>query len=152
MAGGGSVTDALINPFPDLPNFAVLPAGRLPPNPSEMLGSARISEIISELSDEESIVIIDAPPLNPVADAQVLMNSPAVHAAIVVARVGKTTREEVHRARSILDQHMIEPVGLIVTGLYDAGRYGYEAYAAAGSAEELHRESLSRPVISRRVR
>lgn len=152
MAGGGSVVDALIAPFPDLPNFAVLPAGQIPPNPSEMLGSTRISEIIAELSDEDSIVIIDAPPINPVADAQVLMNSSAVHAAIVVARVGKTTREEVHRARLILDQHMIEPVGLIVTGLYDAGRYGYEAYGAASSAGEIRPESLSRPVTSRRAR
>jgi len=145
MASGGNVADLLAHPFEELPNFAVLPAGRLPPNPSEMLGSSRISEIISELTGEDTMVIIDAPPLNPVADAQVLMNSPEVHSAIIVARVGKTTHEEVRRARSILDQHMIEPVGLIVTGLYDAGRYGYEAYESAGPADESYRESLSRP-------
>lgn len=146
MASGGNVAELLAHPFDELPNFAVLPAGRLPPNPSEMLGSSRISEIISELTSEDTMVIIDAPPLNPVADAQVLMNSPEVHSAIIVARIGKTTHEEVRRARSILDQHMIEPVGLIVTGLYDASRYGYEAYGSTGPADdESYRESLSRP-------
>jgi capsular exopolysaccharide synthesis family protein len=145
VASGGSAADLLVQPLLDLPNLSVLPAGRLPPNPSEMLGAARIGEIIAELSGDDSIVIIDAPPLNPVADAQVLMNSPMVHSAIIVARVRQTTREEVRRARAILDQHMIEPVGLIVTGLYDAGRYGYEAYEAAGAGSEVQRESLSQP-------
>lgn len=144
VASARSAAELLQHPLPDLPNFAVLPAGRLPPNPSEMLGAERISEIISELASDDSMVIIDAPPLNPVADAQVLMNSAAVHSAIIVARVGKTTREEVHRARAILDQHMIEPIGLIVTGLYDAGRYGYEAYGAT-DATPLAQDSLSRP-------
>ena len=73
----------------------------LPPNPSEMLGSARIGEIISELTGEDTMVIIDAPPLNPVADAQMLMNNPEVHAAIVVARVARRpTRRSVEPARS----------------------------------------------------
>ena len=40
---------------------------------------------------------------------------------------------------------MIEPVGLIVTGLYDAGRYGYEAYEPTGPTHDSYRESLSRP-------
>jgi succinoglycan biosynthesis transport protein ExoP len=145
LASGVPVADLLVQPLSDLPNFSVLPAGRLPPNPSEMLGSERIGEIISELRSDDTMVIIDAPPLNPVADAQVLMNNQMIHAAILVARVGKTTREEVRRARAILDQHMIEPVGLIVTGLYDAGRYGYEAYRDDSSTHDSQRESLARP-------
>jgi polysaccharide biosynthesis transport protein len=145
LARGTDATELLVFPFPELPNFSVLPAGRLPPNPSEMLGASRIGELLDELAGEDAMVIIDAPPLNPVADTQVLIDNPAVHATIVVARVGKTTREEVRRARAILDRHMVEPVGLIVTGLYDAHRYGYEAYNAAGAVPEPRPESLSRP-------
>jgi capsular exopolysaccharide synthesis family protein len=120
--------DLLIEPFADLPNFSVLPSGLLPPNPSELLGSTNLIDVISELVTSEGIVILDAPPLNPVADAQVLLNSSIVHAAILVARVSKTTRDEARRARAILDRHMVEPVGIVVTGLRDASRYGYEAY------------------------
>jgi polysaccharide biosynthesis transport protein len=149
LARGGGAADLLVRPIPDLPNLRVLPAGRLPPNPSEMLAAAGVGEIISELAsggdDDDSIVIIDAPPLNPVADTQVLINNPAVHATVVVARAGKTTREEVRRARAILDRNMIDPVGLIVTGLYDPGRYGYEAYEPIDPTRDPDSDSLSRP-------
>ena len=76
------------------------------------------------------MVVIDAPPLNPVADAQVLLNNPAIHAALIVARLGHTTRDQVQRARSILDRHMLQPVGLVVTGVRTPGRSGYEVYGA----------------------
>ena len=71
------------------------------------------------------MVIIDTPPLNPVADAQVLLNNPVINAAILVARVDRTTHEEVRHARSILDHHKVEPVGIVVTGVRDTGSYGY---------------------------
>ena len=74
------------------------------------------------------MVIIDAPPLNPVADTQVLLNNPAIHASIIVARVDQTTRDEVRRARGILDRHVVSPIGIAVTGLRDANIYGYSAY------------------------
>ncbi len=131
LTGRGSLGELLVEPFPDLPNLLVLPAGRIPHNPAELLGSARIDEIISELAAGESIVIVDAPPLNPVADAQVLLNDQAINAALLVGRVDRTTREEVRRARAILDRHIVEPVGLVVTGIHDADRYGYGSYKGA---------------------
>jgi len=138
------LADALIEPFPDLPNFSVLPAGPLPHNPSELLGSPGITEIISELAAGESMVIIDAPPLNPVADAQVLLNNHAIHGTILVARLGQATRDEVRRARMILNRHIVEPVGLVVTGLRDADRYGYGLYGADAAALEANGDRSSR--------
>jgi capsular exopolysaccharide synthesis family protein len=132
LVRGEGVEDLLVRPFEDLPDLSVLPAGRLPPNPAELLGTPNVATILNELAAEGTQVIIDAPPLNPVADAQILLNNEAVHAVLVVARVGRTTREEVRRARAVLDQHLVEAVGLVVTGLTDAGRYGYEMYAANG--------------------
>jgi succinoglycan biosynthesis transport protein ExoP len=128
LTGGGSPADMLVEPISSLPNLSVLTSGRLPQNPSELLGSSQIAEIIAELTTVEGIVIIDAPPLNPVADTQVLLNNPAIHASLVVARVNQTTRDEARRARAILDRHMVEPIGIVVTGLRDAGRYGYVPY------------------------
>jgi polysaccharide biosynthesis transport protein len=125
--GGGPALDALIEPFPDLPNLSILPAGRLPHNPSELLGSPRLAEIIAELSSSDGIVIVDAPPLNPVADTQVLLNNPAVDAVLLVARVDRTTRDQARRARGILDRHIVEPLGIVVTGLRETGSYDYDA-------------------------
>jgi polysaccharide biosynthesis transport protein len=136
--GARGVTDALLGnepasyllqvPFPSLPNFTVLTAGRLPPNPSELLGTAATTELLTELANGSRTVIVDAPPLLPVADSHVLLNHPRIDSALIVARIGLTTRDEVRRARAILDRHPLQPLGLVVTGVPDAERYGYHAY------------------------
>ncbi|HEY0515820.1 MAG TPA: hypothetical protein VGD00_01755, partial [Solirubrobacteraceae bacterium] len=124
-------------------NFRVLPAGRIPFNPSELLGSPAIAAIVAELAEEGAMVLIDAPPLNPVADAHVLLNNPAIRAAIVIARLGHTTRDEVARARRILDHHIVEPLGIVVTGVRDEGEYGYESYSGEEPTLQADLDELS---------
>ena len=140
LSNNTPVAELLVEPFADLPNFSVLPAGRLPHNPSELLGSPAVAEIISELASGDSMVIIDAPPLNPVADAQVLLNNSAINGTILVARVGQATRDQVRRARMILNRHIVEPVGIVVTGLLDADRYGYGIYRGGARAPDVKDE------------
>jgi capsular exopolysaccharide synthesis family protein len=137
LTGGSSPGELLVEPISSLPNLSVLTSGRLPQNPSELLGSSQIADIIAELNAPDGIVIVDAPPLNPVADTQVLLNNAAIHASIVVARVNQTTRDEVRRARAILDRHMVEPIGIVVTGLRDAGRYGYSSYGGEAATLDV---------------
>lgn len=134
LTGREDVHDLLVQPLPQLSNLSLLPAGALPPNPSELLGSPAVSALLADLASDDTMVVIDAPPLNPVADAQVLLNNPALHAALIVARLGHTTRDQVQRARSILDRHMLQPVGLVVTGVRSPGRNGYDVYGPAEPA------------------
>lgn len=145
ITGEDAAAGLLMEPLRDLPNLSVLTSGRLPPNPSELLGSPGIGDILAELMSDDGLLIVDAPPLNPVADAQALLNNPLIHAVLIVARVNLTTREEVRRARAILDRHPVEPVGIVVTGLRDAGRYGYEPYRPIASTVDSHAGRLSRP-------
>jgi len=145
LTGAGRIEEVLLEPFEGLPNLSVLPSGRIPQNPSELLSSPRIAEVISELVTEEGIVIVDAPPLNPVADTQILLNNEAIHATLLVARVGQTTRDDARRARGILERHMVNPIGVVVTGAHEAHRYGYAAYSSdaaeleVGAAPPAHR-------------
>ncbi len=125
ITGAAELGSLLVKPLPDLPNLLVLPSGALPHNPSELLSADRVTALISTLARDETMVIIDTPPLNPVADTHVLLDNPAIDAAIIVARIDRTTREQVRHARSILDQHKVEPVGVAVTGVKDPSRYGY---------------------------
>jgi succinoglycan biosynthesis transport protein ExoP len=134
LIGAATLDELLVEPFANLPNLSVLPSGRLPQNPSELLSSPRIADMISELSTEDGLVIIDAPPLIPVADTQVLLGNPAIHATLIVARMNQTTREEARRARAILDRHMVNPIGLAATGLRDANGYGYSTYGEEAQA------------------
>lgn len=151
LTGREELQDLLLQPLPQLPNFQLLPAGTLPPNPSELLGSPAVSSLLADLAADDTMVVIDAPPLNPVADAQVLLNKPAIHAALIISRLGYTTRDQVQRARSILDRHMLQPVGLVVTGVRAPGRSGYEVYGPADPALAAAAEAVPVPPRRRRA-
>lgn len=119
--------DLIVSPLPDVPDLGVLPAGPLPPNPAELLSSQALRDLLAELNDGETTLVIDAPPLNPVADAHELLSNPSVHGALIVARERKTTRDQVRQARATLDRHVVQLLGLVVTGMRDERRYGYGA-------------------------
>jgi polysaccharide biosynthesis transport protein len=147
LTRGTPLSELLVTPFAELPSFSVLAAGRLPHNPSEILGSERVGEMLAWLRGANDMVILDAPPLNPVADAQVLLASQQVHASILVARINKTSRDDVRRARAILDRQVVEPVGVVVTGLRETGAYGYgySSYAGAEPVIDVDIETISPP-------
>jgi capsular exopolysaccharide synthesis family protein len=151
LAGGMPASEFLIEPFDDLPNLSVLPAGPLPPNPSELLGSSSVNEMIAEFASDETLLIIDAPPLNPVADAQVLLHSPAINAPLIVARLGTTTRDDVRHARAILARQIVEPVGLVITGTSGGTAYGYEPYATPGESLNGAMGGRRKPSARRRL-
>ncbi|WP_395243860.1 polysaccharide biosynthesis tyrosine autokinase [Agromyces sp. MMS24-K17] len=108
----------------------ILPAGRVPPNPSELLGSRKMSEVVAELDRVFDVVLFDAPPLLPVTDAALL--SRAVGGAILVVAAGRAHRGQVKGAFDVL-QNVDAPVsGVVLTMLpakgpdaYAYGRYGY---------------------------
>ncbi len=103
----------------------LLPAGPLAPNAPQLLASGRMTEVLEELAAGPEVIVIDAAPLLPVADTQVLLDNPRVNATIIVGRAYETKREDIRRCRSILDQHECQPLGLVVTGLDPIERYEY---------------------------
>jgi capsular exopolysaccharide synthesis family protein len=129
LLGRSPVSELVQRPVSNLEHFGVLAGGPLPPNPAELLEAPALDGILRELlEDEEVTLVLDAPPLLPVADAQVLLNQPAVDGCIVVAREGVTTRDQMRRARVVLDSHVVVPFGIVVTGhaARDVYGYGYE--------------------------
>ncbi len=103
----------------------LLPAGPLAPNAPQLLSSARMTEVLAELTTGPEVIVIDAAPLLPVADTQVLLDNPQINATIIVGRAYETKREDIRRCRSILDTHECEPLGIVVTGLDPIERYEY---------------------------
>lgn len=113
------------------PGLSVLPSGQIPPNPSELLGSQGMRAVLAQLTRDYDIVIIDAPPLLPVADAAVL--GAIADGALLVARYGKTRREQVVRAVELLSSVNARLVGTVLNfapakhGHYYGYGYGYAA-------------------------
>lgn len=91
--------------------ITVLTSGPLPPNPSELLGTQRMRDMLDRLSQGFDYVILDAPPLLPVTDAAVLV--PEVDGTIVVTRAKKTRREELREALTILETARGRVIGLV---------------------------------------
>lgn len=110
-----------------MPLLRILPSGPPPPNPSELIRRARMGEILEELGRLADVVIIDSPPLLPVADSHTLLALPQVDAFILVARAFQTTRQEVSRTRKLLAQQGRDPLGLVVCGTKERIDY-YGAY------------------------
>jgi receptor protein-tyrosine kinase len=137
---GSEPNDLLQRPLRELPDLEVLAAGVLPPNPAELLEAPALDVMLrSLLQDGKKTLVVDAAPLLPVADAQILLNKPAVDASVVVARQGVTTRDHARRARLILDGHAAAPIGLVVTGHAARDVYGYgygEIWQPGAPAEE----------------
>jgi capsular exopolysaccharide synthesis family protein len=157
LSGRATLSEVLVAPFADLPNLTVLPSGQLPSNPSELLGSQELEDLLTRLThrgqDAGRMLVIDAPPLLPVADTQVLLNNAAIDTVLIVTRSGRTRREEIRRARSILDRHLLQPLGLIVAGVRDAPkRYGYEPLTdvAGPAARDGHADGAA-PAAARRA-
>jgi capsular exopolysaccharide synthesis family protein len=111
--------------------LAVLPSGPTPPNPSELLGSQQMADLLATLANHYDLVVIDAPPLLPVTDAAVL--SAIADGAVLVLRHGRTRREEAQRAIQALAAVNAKLLGTVLNfapkrgrrGGYDGYGYGY---------------------------
>ncbi len=90
----------------------VLPSGRIPPNPSELLGSHQMASLLEELVARYDVVLLDAPPLLPVTDAAVLAS--LADGAILVSRHGSTTREQAALSADALQQVGARLLGVVL--------------------------------------
>jgi capsular exopolysaccharide synthesis family protein len=118
-------------------NLAVITAGRIPPNPSELLGSNRMRDLIRKLS-EHALVIIDSPPLLPVTDAAVLAT--AADGALIVVTAGKTTFDMLQRAHENLTKANARTLGIVLNRVprrgSSAGYYGYQYQGDYAASEK----------------
>lgn len=127
LAGTATLVDALQPSHTD--GLEILAAGAVPPNPSELLGSHRMEQLIEQLA-QDHFVILDAPPLLPVTDAALLTRS--ADGAVLVVAAAKTHKEEVERAVAALRAIDGKVLGAILnqvsTSKVDRIRYGDVEY------------------------
>ena len=109
----------------DVANLFLLPAGNLPPNPSELLGSKRMSFLISNLKKRFDTLIIDSSPILPASDALLLV--PRTDGVVLMVKAGLMNRELVKKA---VDQLRLSQANLLGVALnsVDIKREGYYKY------------------------
>ena len=118
------------------PNLVVLPAGHRPPNPSELLGSQEMGDLISNLRAQFDYVIIDAPPVLVVTDAALIAKD--VGGALMVTAVGGTRRDALSDALGTMERIDARVLGIVMTMVPTKGAdsYGYAAYTYGSPAHE----------------
>jgi non-specific protein-tyrosine kinase len=104
----------------------VLPAGKLPPNPSEMVGSERMAAFLESLEGQADVVLIDSPPVLPVADSVILAQR--VDGVLLVIDVGETRSGAAREAVERLEQVGANTVGVVLNRVPVNGGYYYNYY------------------------
>lgn len=156
LAGRAELQDVAHRPSRDIP-LAVVGAGRIPPNPSELLGSQRMRDFLAEIS-KSAIVILDSPPVLPVTDAAVLAAN--ADGVLVVVSSGKTTFDMLQRAIDNITRTTGRVLGVVLnrvprkgaeSAYYGREYYGaYERYAKDGGDSESAESEAAAPGVRRR--
>ena len=126
-------------------SFSVLPSGSIPPNPSELLSSQGMHDLLSAARSEFDLIVIDTPPLLPVTDGAVV--AVQTDGAILVVRFGKVNSEQVGRAVQSLAAVDARILGTVLNrvptrGVHAAGDYEGYGYQEPKSKFSRRRNSL----------
>lgn len=96
-------------------NLTIITAGKIPPNPSEMLASRAMTAFIEEMKKEFKYIILDTPPLQAVTDAQVL--STKADGVLLIVRAGSTKREMVFNSVDLIKKVQGKVIGTVLNGV-----------------------------------
>ena len=108
-------------------NLFVLTSGPIPPNPSELLGSKRMKNILTEFQQIFDYILIDAPPLLAVTDSQIL--STVADGVIIVTVYGKTDKNSIMKSKDLLDKVGAKVIGFVLNKIPEkADSYYYSKY------------------------
>jgi capsular exopolysaccharide synthesis family protein len=143
LLGQSTLDDALQASEALGPFLRILPAGPIPPNPSELLASARMQSVVDALAERYDVVLIDTPPTLPVSDALVV--SRLADAVLMVASVGSTKRRDMHRALELMGNVSAPVIGTVLNKAKESARddygYGYAGYTTQAPPTKGSRKS-----------
>jgi non-specific protein-tyrosine kinase len=147
LSNAAGLTSALVSPASDVNMFLqqtelkdlfVMASGPIPPNPSELLSSSRMTTAVEALKRNADVVLFDSPPVLAVADAAVLAGK--MDATILVVDAGKTRAHALHRAADTLARSRTKVVGVVLNKLTarSGGYYDYGYYYTYASSTNGH--------------
>lgn len=139
LSGRISINDAMQAPTSD-PHLRVLPSGRIPPNPSELLGSRTMKDLVGALA-EVATVILDAPPVLSVTDAAIL--GTIADGVVITVAAKQITSEQLEKSNRTIVRVGGRVLGAVLNKVpssgidaYDYGYYRSDYYYAAADKKE----------------
>ena len=130
----GDVTlDEIIQPIPGHDNYFMLTSGPIPPNPSELLSTDRLSELIHALKQQFDYVLIDSPPIGLVTDAQLI--APLADATMYIVRHDLTPKVYLKQLDVWYRENRFNKLNVILNATGDGESY-YNSYQYGGYYDE----------------
>lgn len=114
LVGTSRTEDAIVT-YSDISELSILPAGAAPPNPTELLLSARFNELLNAVKNEYDYVFIDAPAACSVTDAAII--STKTLGAVLICRSGQTKSDIAKKAKHIIEQGGGKIIGTILNSV-----------------------------------
>lgn len=152
---GRAALDEVIHQTP-IANLDLLTSGSIPPNPSELLGSQRMRDLLDELRERYDAIIIDSPPSSAVTDAAIL--STMTDLSVLVVRAHRTKVEFLEKTREELQRVFVNPLGVVLNDFDVSQSYGsaykyyryYKYYGYYGQSQEARKRKTRRATAALR--
>ena len=127
-------------------NLAIISAGKVPPNPSEMLGSKAMTTFLEEMKKHFDYIIMDTPPIGAVTDSQIL--STKVDGTILVVKAGQTKKDVVMNSVNAIKKVNGNIIGTVLNGVEQSKNkyyyyYGTEENTAKNSKRKNRKEEVA---------
>lgn len=113
LSNGTNVDEALVNI--GINNLTILPAGKVPSNPAELLGSNKFRNLLKLLKEKYDYIILDSPPIIPVTDSGVI--GAQTDGVVMVIQAGRTQKGIIKHAEGLLKQAQAKLLGYILTNV-----------------------------------
>lgn len=123
LLGSREVSIGSVVQSTEIPNLAIMPSGPKPPNPSELLASNRMLELIEEIKNQYDLVIFDMPPVVVVTDAQIIASK--TDGTILVVRENVTKRASLLKAKHLLEIVDTSILGVVYNGAKNVSDQSY---------------------------
>lgn len=118
---GEATLDEILQPVPGHPNYFIIPSGPLPPDPSELLSSPAVKQLLVLLRERFSYIILDAPPVGIVTDAQVV--APYADTTLFVVRHGVTPKHSLKNLDILYREQRFQNMRIILNAVGNGESY-----------------------------
>ncbi|WP_234736787.1 GumC family protein [Tellurirhabdus bombi] len=120
---GHAELDDILHPVPNIPYYWVITCGKIPTNPSELLTNTRMEELFARLREIFAYILVDAPPIGLVTDAQIIADH--TDASLYVIRYNLTPKQALRKVETLYREQRLRKLSLVLNAADTQSTYGY---------------------------